>query len=267
MEMKMMEINRFDDFLYLADKIIRRAFGTDEKNLENISGPGHIKHDETTQGMIKLSGAKDHEGLDSRTNISVSMGLGIGDCRHHAQAQQAMFDIWQKTHMNEALRKAAEAVMDNDLEKYLQSIEEFKEIESVELRTMDVVIRVPVTEDGRDRQYAASDGPYRYEEHTTNILLRHNEDGSLKDLHFADAFYQTVYQMGKKRINIEDVRIDADGQLVIPSAMPVMDLATGEPVYTPITLRPTVYAGKRDEVANDEHGQASAARHSRRSKF
>jgi len=246
------------DFLWWADKIIRRAFNTDEKGLENIGGAGHVKDDETAQGMIKLSGAKEHEGADSRTNISVSMALGVGDCRHHAQAEQIMFDIWQKTLMNKALAKAAAAVNEK---AYEESIREFKEIESVELRTLDVVIKVPVTESGEDRAYDTHKGPYRYEEHTTNILLIHNEDGSLKDAYFADAFYKTLYEMGANKIDLDKVTVDADGKLVIPANMLVGHgdaFGTplhGTPIYIPIELRPTVYAGKRDEVANDEHGR------------
>jgi tetratricopeptide (TPR) repeat protein len=260
------DVQRPEDFLEIADKIIRRAFGTDEWKLEDMMSEGHASYDETVNALLNLSGTKDEKTMDSRTNISVIMGLGLGDCRQHAQAKQILFDAWQKNFMNWWLGEAYTALtVDKDMKYYRQCIEGFKSIESVELRTIDAVVQAPVQMKEKYIKKLTGDGQTMAEQggamnavenHTLTVLLKHNKKGELESLRFADSFYQNQYQWGDGEIPLDKLSFDENGKVILPAkTLTAVDPGTGQEVSVPVQLVPSRYTGKRDEVSRDEHGQ------------
>ena len=252
-------------FLEVSDKIIRRAFGTDEDNLEDMISDGHARYDEMVHALLKLSGTEDRATTDSRTNISVIMGLGLGDCRQHAQAKQILFDAWQKHFMNAALKGAYKALEDKDMKYYRQCIADFKEIESVELRIIDAVVQAPIQMKEKCSQKHTDEGHVSVEQkgvmndlenHTLTVLLKHNKKGELTSLRFADSFYQNHYPWGDGEIPLDKLTFGENGKVIIPAkTLAAVDPETGRQVFLPVQLVPSRYTGKRDVVSRDEHGQ------------
>ena len=254
-----------EKFLAAADKIVRRSYGTEERELEDLHSTGHKIYDDTVNGLVRLSGISDRKTGDSRTNISVIMGLGLGDCRHHAQAKQLLFDVWQKHHMNTALKNAYDALKHGDTEGHVRHLEEFNAIESVELRTIDATVTAPVQTDGLYKVRRGKDGTALadpeggmnpVEDHTMTILLQKNSSGILENLRFADSFYQEHYAWGDGDIPVGDLTLDENDHIVIPAkTLKAVDPESGRLIYQPVQLHPTPYAGKRDETSDDEHGK------------
>lgn len=259
------EIIQPEDFLRAADILIRRAFNTEHRNLENMHGEGHSIYDMTVKGLIDLSGTKNIEKVDSRTNISVALGMGLGDCRHHAQAKQLLFDSWQKHHINEMLRSAYISLQSGDIQGYHHELEAAREMESVELRTMDAIVEAPLETRGKYQQVYDESGNLvvqhdgkmnEIEDHTLNLLLRHDSKGNLTSVSFADSFYQNFYQWGEGKIPTDQLHLDEKGTLIIPAkTISAIDPSSSERTEVPVTLRPAPYAGKRDIAAKDEYGR------------
>ncbi len=260
------DITRPEDFLDFADKIVRRAFGTGEDGLEEITSLGHLHYDETVNALLHLSGAENRKEVDSRTNISVMMGLGLGDCRQHAQAKQILFDAWQKDQMNHWLKEAYTALtIDKDFKLYNDCIAKVRDIESVELRTIDALVQAPVEMKGKYEPVYSKEWKLQLNEngvqssvenHTLTVLLKHNKKGELESLRFADSFYQNHYKWGSGDIPLDSLKTDDKGNLVIPAkTIEAIDPKTGETVSVPVQLLPSRYTGKKDIVSRDEHGK------------
>jgi hypothetical protein len=259
------EIYNVDHFLKLTDIIIRQAFATDEDNLEFMQSPGHQVYDERIRALLSLSGAEGKAAGDSRTNISVIFGLGLGDCRHHAQVKQLLFDVWQKSQMNNCLRTAYEALNEKDIDAYYNSIEEFHNIERLELRTLDVSVKAAVQMAAKYHPvcneqgvpFASEDGTLSVmEDHTLNILLKRGPDGRVKSVRFSDSFYQNQYSWKRMDIPLQGILFDNDGKMIIPaSTIKTVETSSGMMVDQPVYLKPTAYAGKRDEMPHDEVGR------------
>lgn len=255
-----------DDFLKVADRIIRRAFGTDEDELEDMNSPGHMYYDEMVNALLHLSGSENRKEVDSRTNISVIMGLGLGDCRQHAQAKQILFDAWQKHHMNYWLKEAYTALtIDKDVKLYHECIGKMRDIEAIELRTIDAVVKAPVVMKDKYepllnddwRMIVAEDGQQAgVENHTLTMLLKHNKKGELQSLRFADSFYQHHYEWGSGDIPLSSLKFDDKGNLIIPAkTVEAFNPKTNKVEAVPVQLLPSRYTGKKDIVSRDEHGK------------
>lgn len=257
------EVTDLDKFLEISDRVIRESFNTDSHQLEDLHSTGHKRYDQTVKSLLHL-GAID-KGSDTRTNISTIMALGLGDCRHHAQAKQILFDSWQRMHSNASLRKAYAALMEGDTRKYERHLEAAERIESVEMRTFDVVVQAPIQMDGKynirkDKNglpLVQPDGSIKdVEDHTLNIIVEHNKNGNLVKMRFADSFYQNTYPWGSGSISLEDIRMDEDKNLVLPAKRILcVDPDNGRTYEQSVQMTPTKYAGKREKIANDEHGQ------------
>lgn len=263
------EITDTEKFLRASDAVVRRAFSTDRNDLENITSEGHSRYDESVYALLKLSGidgdSADRKLSDSRTNIAVIMGLGLGDCRHHAQAKQLLFDVWQKQQMNDVLRGAYQALQHGDDSSFAKKIEEFRAIESQELRTFDVVVAAPIkinglyspVTDASGLPVADEEGAMNVvEQHTMTMLLQSGPDHKVETVRFADSFYQNHYPWGEGVVSTADMIFNHEGALSIPGkTVNVSDSLTGKPIHVPVELTPTRYAGKKDNPSGDEHGK------------
>lgn len=124
-------------FIKIADRFIRQTFSTEnfansglhmENNaFEKDPKTGESLYDTTVKSVLqatgKVIGEKD-KGIDSRTNISAIFALGMGDCRHHAQVKQIMFDTWQKKQMDASLRAMSLRVLHGGRQVYRRRIGE-----------------------------------------------------------------------------------------------------------------------------------------------
>lgn len=272
-------------FIKIADRFIRQTFSTEnfansglhmENNaFEKDPKTGESLYDTTVKSVLqatgKVIGEKD-KGIDSRTNISAIFALGMGDCRHHAQVKQIMFDTWQKKQMDASLRAMSLRVLHGGrIEKHDKDIAEFYSVFDTELRTADVQVMMPVQmrqKDGKDQLYnpeKTADGKYivdesgknhSLEEHTLCWLIRKNRSHKLVSFGIRDAFYQQLhYPWAKMDVNVDDIRLNKNGNPIIPAGQISGDkTSTGKPV--PVMQYPAVYnSGKRDSFIKDTTGR------------
>ncbi len=272
-------------FIQVADRFIRQTFSTEnfansglhmENNaFEKDPKTGESLYDTTVKSVLqaagKVIGEKD-KGIDSRTNISAIFALGLGDCRHHAQVKQIMFDTWQKKQMDDSLRAMSLRVLHGGrIEKHDKDIADFYSVFDTELRTADIQVMLPVKmqqKDGKDQLYKpehTSDGKYvvdpsgknhSLEEHTLCWLIRKNRSHKLVSFGIRDAFYQQLhYPWAKMDVSPDDIRLDKSGSPIIPAGViPGNKTSTGKPV--PVTQYPAVYnSGKRDSFIKDTTGR------------
>ncbi len=160
---------------------------------------------------------------NSLTNIATLFMEGVGDCRHHAQVKQIMFDRWKDGKMNAALDVVQSGK--GDVDAAMRSIDVMSR---TELRTFDVCIytnlemeqgvgfnskngvmetwdsvyrpkrrdddtftvREPVVKKDEDGKESVVDPMSKLEEHTMCMLVTRDDNGGLTSLRFADAFYQ-----------------------------------------------------------------------------
>lgn len=263
------KINDTQTFLKVTDMIVRETYGTERDELENLMSDGHARYDEAVHALLEVSGIDDDGNernmSDSRTNISVIMGVGLGDCRHHAQAKQLLFDVWQKRQMNSHLNDAYDALKAGNTQAYETAVEAFKAVERQELRTFDVVVRAPIKVNGSySIVYNASGLPIMeqgsqmnvVEEHTMTMLLEHDKNRDISSVKLADSFYQEHYDWGTGDIDVDDIVLNERGELEIPGkTVKAFDPETGSEIEILVELTPTVYSGKRDQASGDEHGE------------
>ena len=143
--------------LDLIDRFVRQSLTT-----ENFAGTGlHMEdnalaknkngesvYDATVKSMMRASGKAYQEKdshIDTRTNIVAMLALGMGDCRHHAQLKQLMFDMCQRSQMNEQIGKLyADVRQDKVVDTDGEAARKFYDVLDTELRTADVQVRMPV---------------------------------------------------------------------------------------------------------------------------
>lgn len=272
-------------FIQLADRFIRQTFSTENfansgLHMENNAfdkdpKTGESLYDTTVKSVLqatgKVIGEKD-KNVDSRTNISAIFALGMGDCRHHAQVKQIMFDTWQKSQMDASLQSMCRRVLQGGrINKDNHDITDFYSVLDTELRTADIQVMMPVKmqqKDGRDQLYKpekTADGKYvvdesgknhSLEEHTLCWLLRKNRSHKLVSFGIRDAFYQQLhYPWAKMDVNVGDIRLSKNGNPLIPAGqIPGDKTSTGKPV--PVAQYPAVYnSGKRDSFIKDTTGR------------
>ena len=262
--MTMQDIEDVNLFLKVADYFIRYHYGTNNfantgLHLEKNAEINNSLYDQTVDALIGISGVHGNKLADSRTNISAIFALGLGDCRHHAQVKQLLFDRWQGKKMKDALLTAYK--YKDQKEIYDASIALFNELYNVELRTIDVGVSMPIkiksmynaekkagkfvaTEDGQDSVL---------EEHTMNILVKRNDQNELKNLYITDAFYQNNYDWEHFKVDIENMSITENGDFIIEAGQ-LSGNSVDNGKSLPIKIKPTAYAGKRDAHDKDDHG-------------
>lgn len=265
-DMTLMDITDPEDFSDICDLFVRQSFRTKEQNLENLHSPQHKEFDNLMKKLILLSGTTGIDkaslsAVDSRTNISAVLTIGLGDCRHHAQCKQLLFDMWQRHHINEFLGQASSALKKNDNEKFEQATKEIKNLTRTELRTFDVVVQAPVQmnrmyepinhPDGNHLEQA--DGTLKdIEEHTLNIMIHYDENGEIDRARTADSFYQEHYQWQNFDLDIHQ-DITSKANAVIAGTIPAWGANGLKQV--PVSIVGTPYAGKRDKYEPVEEQQ------------
>ena len=299
-------------FMCVTDKFIRQTFTTEhfagsDLHMENnalakekvLNGKNEIeyesRYDATVKSVLRACGKKikdKDKNVDTRTNISAIFALGMGDCRHHAQVKQIMFDMWQKQQMNDCLSDMYYAAWHGKtVDTKGPQAQKFFDILDTELRTADVEVRLPVVmhqeekkkwhndtdytilkdQDGKpimvDKLYSpvmTEDGKYlvdetqkmhNLEEHTLCWLIKKDRDGNLTQFGLRDAFYQDLhYDWGHQNVDISEIKV-VNGKPEIPAGhIPGEKTSTGKPIA--VYQGPAVYnSGKRDTVVSNSIGR------------
>ena len=255
-----------DMFIKAVDQIVRYHFGTENfaktgLKLEENAEINNSIYDQTVASVINMTGKLGDRTVDSRTNISVLFALGMGDCRHHAQVKQILFDRWQNKKFNDVLHDMYESNQITD-----ENLDKFNDIYNTQLRTIDVRITLPIQLGGAngDQMYnpVKENGKYvinqdqksPLEEHTMTMLLKTDENGNLTNAKIADAFYHSTYDWADHELDINnDIKVDKEGHYRI-NAGHISSEKVAENVELPVKITPTAYAGKRDKVSTDETG-------------
>ncbi|MBQ8346284.1 MAG: hypothetical protein IJY17_01665 [Alphaproteobacteria bacterium] len=297
------EIKDPELFMCVADRFIRQTFTTEnfagsnlhmEDNALSKNENGESVYDATVKSVLRACGKKigdKDKNVDTRTNISAIFALGMGDCRHHAQVKQIMFDMWQKQQMNSCLSDMYYSVWQgNPVETKGPQAQKFFDILDTELRTADIEVRVPVLmeqtekkkwhsdteytvetdEKGNaimvDKPYSplmTEDGKYivdatqnthNLEDHTLCWLIKKDRDGNLTEFGLRDAFYQEHYGWGRQDVDVSKIEV-IDGKPKIPAGkISGGKTSTGEAIE--IYQEPTPYnSGKRDTVVSNSIGR------------
>lgn len=257
-------INDVDLFLNVVDKFIRFHYGTENfantgLHLEQNAEINNSVYDQTVDALIGMSGIKGNKLADSRTNISAIFALGLGDCRHHAQVKQLLFDRWQGRKMKKAILTAYACMGHKEI--YDKAIAKFNELYKMELRTIDICVSMPIqiksmynAEKDGEKFIESKDGKDSVlEEHTMNILVKRNDNDELESLYITDSFYQKNYDWKHFKVDVENIKVTEDGKFII-DAGELSGKRVNSGKSLPIKIIPTAYAGKRDVHSKDDHG-------------
>ena len=153
---KLSDIKDPELFMRLADKFVRQTFTTDnfagtglhmEDNALAKNKNGESVYDATVKAVIRSCGKRmeKDDDTDTRTNISAIFALGMGDCRHHAQVKQILFDMYQRKQMNDQIEKMYDRVRRGErIDLHGEDAQKFYDVLDTEIRTADVQVRVPV---------------------------------------------------------------------------------------------------------------------------
>lgn len=257
------KIDDIETFLKLTDKFIRYHFST-----ENFAQTGlHLEHnaeinnsiyDQTVSSMFSLAGIEGNKNADARTNITSMFSAGMGDCRHHAQVKQLLFDRWQGNKMKSLLIDCYQNQLTGDTALYNKNLNQFNKLLNTQLRTIDVEVNLPIKINGKYDAVKSPDGKFinqdeysLLEDHTMTLLLDTNSSEPI--IKVVDAFYQNNYDWANRTVDIDDVTIDKNGDFFMPMGELSGDKsANGKQI--PIKIKSICYAGKRDKSNIDELG-------------
>jgi hypothetical protein len=256
-------------FIDAAQVIIRQNFGTVEKKMEIIDNPDRFQaFDQTTKALDLVAGAPEGKAarnqlsFDFKTSVAAEFAKGLGDCRHHAQALQIMFDVWQEHKLSVYLRLAH----DTTGGRRDAAIRAFQELEQVRLRTIDVKVYAPVRMKETYRPERPPNDPHGYiadsenrcvENHTMNMLFRVGEHGRIEDPRIRCAFYQEAYPWRDQAIDSFSIRIKKEENGKIAFELDAGDLRNVQDApqnKVPVRLVSDGYSGERVADARDDPG-------------
>jgi len=209
------DISDINIFLSVVDRIVRRFFKTDAWNMEDLESIEHKRFDKYMNNFFSYFGVVTKEDrketVDSVMNISVSLKLGLGDCRHHAQVKQLFFDVWRKTRCNMYIEEIGRQFLAKNPSGVIQNAQAIEALRGYELRTMDIEVLLPIEmQEGKPVMY---EGYYVKSEtqtlvpvegHTFNILFYLNKEGGGDKIEIRDAFYQKKYPWKNFEISKND---------------------------------------------------------------
>ena len=283
------EIKDPEVFMKLADQLIRKTFSTEnfansglhmENNAFQKEKNGESLYDATVKSVLRATGktiGEKSKTIDSRTNISAIFALGMGDCRHHAQVKQIMFDMWQKEQMNALLGTMYRTALSNrKISSNAPERKEFFGILDTELRSADVQVMLPILmQQGKndkgetwdllykpeltpDGKYIVdpSNAQHSLEEHTLCWLVKRNRNGELTAFGMRDAFYQKLhYEWGNMDVDVSQIKVNENGKPEIPAGIiPASKSSSGKEIQ--VCQIPTSYNdGKRDSFIKDSIGR------------
>ena len=256
--LKLDEVSDISKFNEIVDTFIRGNYGT--SSLEDLVGPAHHIYDETVKKFIEWSGITTKKNADSRTNISVDLITGVGDCRHHADSKQMFYDRWQRSRVNRILREQYFSLLNNedkDGKALEDSIRQVKDIRKTEMRTFHVVVSGPVdtaglnsplrTPRGNLKKRFGSDKPV--ENHTMTMLIERKDNGNIRNVKLADSFYQEAYPFHRGRLNPGDVLSKRGFKLSVAG-----EGLFGRSVRIPMRLSFASYSKKTDRPDTKYYG-------------
>ena len=265
---RLSDIQDPEEFIATAQKIVRQNFGNDAKKLEIIDGLDHkALYDKPIESLNEASGippSRDGRvGFDSRTSLSAEFAKGLGDCRHHAQAMQLLYDMWQGGKLNDFLRQAETAASPAER---AQALARFGDLERTQLRTLDVTVNAPIevkaayqpirpnsaTNLPADRSFIADDKVNYIEDHTMNILVKRDAEGHFASGRFADSFYNDTYKWSNGAI--DNIATKPDGKGIQFSGGVLNGVQGADNFQTPVTLELAVYSGDRTKIAANDPG-------------
>lgn len=246
-------IETIEEFNFQANQLIRNIFQTDARELETLTSDGHKLYDKAVHAIIEFAGVPTIEArkdlCNSWTNISTVVSLGLGDCRHHAQLKQILFDVWHGQKLNQVLSEMQQAEEENHEENIQAFNEKFNRINQIEFRTADCEVYLPIKiENGApvvndEGHFIKNDTGklMKVEEHTFNMSFNKN------DVTIVDAFYQNRYDWENCKILQTD-----SGQFTGAGAVKIYDESSGTYEKVAVLIKPTSYAGKRDDFNRAE---------------
>lgn len=252
---KLSEVTDEDEFLEIVDRITRQVFKTDELNLEVLDSDGHAVYDDLVLRSQRAMGVDDPDdrkliGRDSATSISMTMAMRLGDCRHHSQVKQLLFDVWEKRLIDTKLREI-DALIDAGGDTSAKEAE-LRSLLNRQLRTMDAEISLPIKmtrrADGYEVPERDAEGRFildpsgkfqKVEEHTMNALFDYKnvETGELRSVRLADAFYQNTYNFKAAPVDISGDFVEAGIQVGTVKGVN----AAGEEVEIPVKIKAASY--------------------------
>ncbi|MEM1283699.1 MAG: hypothetical protein AAGG81_09130, partial [Chlamydiota bacterium] len=246
----------------IANQIIRYAFKTDE-GLEKLNSPEHKIFDEKVMALFWYLGAPTSELRknlpDTYTNIAFSLATGLGDCRHHAQVKQLLFDTWQRAKVDQWIEKieAIDNMDPNDMtdqikanrQEYVNLIDENLK---TQMRVVHVDIHAPLQKDNDflvwEGDTLVKDSDTRFiEEHSLNVLVDYDGQGNIEDVELADSFYHFTYLLQSGRIDFENF---AQGIRVEGGKIKAWDPISEKFIEIPFELARTIWS----EHINTKYG-------------
>lgn len=237
----------------VRDEMIKKP-GPSSEGLERLDSVEHLVFDEAVSSLNKVFMGESGREADSRTSVALSLAVGLGDCRHHAQTKQLMFDLWQEQLLARLARDGSRAGVAGDEPRSEAYARDYQKLAGVRMRTADVEIwaaiagekmyQVERTPDGRR---IAGEVERKVEEHTLNVLVKTDPSMKVLSAALADGFYKKEYDLSSKSISVAG----SDFQATAPS---VELVGVDGPVQAPVRLTAVAYAGKRDARSSDETG-------------
>jgi len=219
----------YEDFVAKVDAFVESRFGlvdpqSGKRVLEDLHSPEHKVMDEFSKERHNLTEARTSGA--SKTNLSVEMLMGTGDCRHTAITKQALFDVWKRDHQSGHLQRALEALERGDSVAYENEMTGSREWDKLQMVTFTMTFHTPIDlnrdEQGNPMKYSlrldsegrpikTPDGkPLAVEDHTFNALLRFDDQGlilSKEDggLTTQDVFYKHFYPLANHALDPSDI--------------------------------------------------------------
>ena len=260
------EITNYHDFQEVSQKILRELFNIEHNGMERLDSEAHKEFDHTVKGMIRLFGGGDltiRKNIpDSRTNVSANLLIGVGDCRHAAQAMQLVYHVWQQRHYHDIILNHEEAIqlqethraaqLEGQIQEHLQTrlmIGDFEVYAPIELSQENY----PVWTDGNLKE--SSDGQYRLiESHTMNVLVKVDDKNNVS-AELQDVFYHNTYNFKDQPIDLNGRDFKKEG---VFGGTVTVKAADGSVKTVPVLLKPTAYAGERSDYDGGNGGNLAS---------
>ncbi len=171
-----------------------------EPQLEELAKISPAFRENAAASKKLVADAELYRASDTRTNLAVAAGEGIGDCRHVAAATEALVSAVQQDKTAGLIRDAAARLGAGDAEGYKQlSAAADKELNGYEMRIYDQEVRAAVETKGvyepimtKDGKFVAAADPSKtqlIETHMHDVVRMTGENGGTKYV-VADSFYQ-----------------------------------------------------------------------------
>lgn len=252
------------------DAIIRNSFDTDGRasresllsgaradsdGLERLDSDEHKAFDASVRSLNESFLAGRPREADSRTNVALCFAMGIGDCRHHAQAKQMLFDLWQDHRLSEIAALGVQAALRNDQASEDILEREYDSLSRILLRTAHVEVFSQAQGQGLyDIERGASGLPLQGQEirhiesHSMSFLVRVDAAGHPVSARLADSFYQKEYPFGDGELDLSSGKFDFSAGNIR------LEAPDGSLVSSEVRIAPSPFAGKCSKQSPDETG-------------